>query len=105
MTLSLLLKNRKTLLYEHLFQSTTRADDPCAGGFALYENKELTPPPTYGKEFGTHLSAQANSSRAAECFYYWKNFNKSARNYYATLTGVDAAVGMIRETLKREGLT
>jgi arylsulfatase A-like enzyme len=72
--------------------------------YALYKDKEFTPPATYGKEFGKHLSTQANSSRAAKSFHYWSDFTKSARKYYATLTGVDVAVGLIRETLEREGL-
>jgi arylsulfatase A-like enzyme len=77
---------------------------PAPEDYALYKDKELTPPSTYGKKFGVHLSAQANSSRAAANFRYWKDFSKSARAYYATLTGVDAAVGRIRETLEREGV-
>jgi arylsulfatase A-like enzyme len=54
---------------------------------------------------GRHLSAQARTSRAATGYREWINdYDNSAAAYYALITGIDAAVGMIREALTREGL-
>ncbi|MSU49401.1 MAG: acetylglucosamine-6-sulfatase [Opitutus sp.] len=72
----------------------------------LYAGRKFTRPPNYGVEKGKHLSAQARTSRAATHYREWiDDYDNSAANYYALITGVDAAVGMIREGLAREGLT
>jgi arylsulfatase A-like enzyme len=71
----------------------------------LYAGRTFTRPPNYGVEKGRHLSAQARTSRAATGYREWINaYDESAAAYYALITGVDAAVGMIRESLAREGL-
>jgi arylsulfatase A-like enzyme len=71
----------------------------------LYAGKKFTRPPNYGVEHGRHLSAQSRTSRAATSYREWVNdYDKSAAAYYALVTGVDAAVGMIREALTREGV-
>lgn len=72
----------------------------------LYESKTtFTRPPNYGVEKGTHLSPQVHTSRAATKYREWVNdYDNTVRLYYALITGVDAAVGMIREGLQREGL-
>jgi arylsulfatase A-like enzyme len=71
----------------------------------LYKGKSFTRPPNYGVENGTHLSEQVHTSRAATDYREWINdYDDSAAKYYALITGVDAAVGMIREGLKKEGL-
>jgi arylsulfatase A-like enzyme len=69
-----------------------------------YQGKTLTPGANYGAEKGTHLSAQANSSRAAADFGEWKDYSAAAKKYYALISGIDAAVGMIRDGLEKEGL-
>lgn len=71
----------------------------------LYEGKTFTRPANYGVENAKHLSPQSQTSRAATNYREWINdYDDSARKYYALITGVDAAVGMIREGLAREGL-
>jgi arylsulfatase A-like enzyme len=71
----------------------------------LYAGKKFTRPPNYGVEHGRHLSAQSRTSRAATGYREWiTDYDASAAAYYALITGVDAAVGMIREALAREGL-
>jgi arylsulfatase A-like enzyme len=71
----------------------------------LYAGKKFTRPPNYGVEHGRHLSAQSRTSRAATGYREWINdYDNAAAAYYALITGVDAAVGMIREALTREGL-
>ncbi len=72
---------------------------------ALYENKTYTRPPNYGAEHAGHLSSQSQTSRAATGYREWiDDYDATVRKYYALITGVDAAVGMIRESLAREGL-
>lgn len=71
----------------------------------LYAGKTFTRPPNYGVEKGTHVSPQARTSRAATGYREWiDDFDGTAAKYYALVTGVDAAVGMIREELVRQGL-
>ena len=71
----------------------------------LYEGKTFTRPPNYGVENAKHLSPQSQTSRAATSSRDWvKNYDGTVAKYYALITGVDAAVGMIREELARQGL-
>jgi len=72
----------------------------------LYESKTtFARPPNYGVENGRHLSPQVHTSRAATAYGEWvADYDRTARNYYARITGVDAAVGMIRDELERQGL-
>lgn len=71
----------------------------------LYEGKTFKRPPNYGVENAKHLSPQSQTSRAATGYREWvKDFDGTAAKYYALITGVDAAVGMIREELTRQGL-
>jgi arylsulfatase A-like enzyme len=72
----------------------------------LYEsNKNFTRPLNYGVKNGKHLSPQVWTSRAASDYREWVNdYDHHVRLYYALITGVDAAVGMIREELNRQGL-
>lgn len=72
----------------------------------LYKSKTtFTRPLNYGMEKGMHLSPQVHASRAATKYREWVNdYDNTVRLYYALITGVDAAVGMIREGLQREGL-
>ena len=71
----------------------------------LYAGKKFSRPPNYGVDRGRLLSAQARTSRAATGYREWINdYDNSAAAYYALITGIDAAVGMIREALTREGL-
>ncbi len=72
----------------------------------LYESKKtFTRPLNYGVENGRHLSPQVHTSRAATGYREWVNdYDNHVKLYYALITGVDAAVGMIREGLQSEGL-
>jgi arylsulfatase A-like enzyme len=72
----------------------------------LYEGKTFQRPANYGVGNAKHLSPQSQTSRAATGYREWvKNYDTAAANYYALITGVDAAVGMIREGLEREGFS
>lgn len=72
----------------------------------LYEStKTFTRPLNYGVENSRHLSEQVHTSRAATKYREWVNdYDRTVLLYYALITGVDTAVGMIREGLQREGL-
>jgi arylsulfatase A-like enzyme len=70
----------------------------------LYEGRQFTRPRNYGVENGLHLSPQVHTSRAATAYREWVNdYDDTAAKYYALVTGADAAVGMIRDGLRREG--
>ncbi|MEZ6129581.1 MAG: sulfatase-like hydrolase/transferase [Planctomycetaceae bacterium] len=71
----------------------------------LYESRKTSRPLNYGVENGKHLSPQVHTSRAATDYREWVNdYDNHLRLYYGLITGVDAAVGMIREELERQGL-
>lgn len=72
----------------------------------LYAGKsQFARPENYGPAQGGHLSRQVQTSRAATDYREWMNdYDETARRYYALISGVDAAVGMIRDSLQREGL-
>jgi len=72
----------------------------------LYESRQtFTRPKNYGVDNGKHLSPQVWTSRAATDYREWVNdYDNHVRRYYALISGVDAAVGMIREELERQGL-
>ena len=77
---------------------------PDPADLALYAGRTFARPPNYGVEHGRHLAAQARTSRAATGYREWINdYDRSTALYYALITGVDAAVGLIREALAREG--
>ena len=52
------------------------------------------------------MSPQVHTSRAATATSreWVKNYDDTVRHYYALITGVDAAVGMIRAELERQNL-
>ena len=73
---------------------------------ALYEGKTVSKPFNYGVENGLHLSSQVHTSRAATGYREWINdYEDTAKKYFALITGVDAAVGMIRNSLEEQGLS
>ncbi|SDW29670.1 Arylsulfatase A [Lutibacter oricola] len=88
------------------FKAPHRPVSPDPIDLKKYESiKTFSKPINFGVENGEHLSKQSHTSRAANQYRYWiTDYNKSIREYYALITGVDAAVGMILETLKEEGL-
>ena len=70
----------------------------------LYAGRKFPRPPNHGVEHGRHLSPQSRTSRAATGYREWvEDYDRAAAAYYALITGLDAAVGLIREALAREG--
>jgi len=77
---------------------------PDPADLARYEGRTFARPPNYGVAHGRHLSPQSRTSRAATGYREWiDDYDRTAARYYALITGVDAAVGMIRDALAREG--
>lgn len=61
-------------------------------------------PENYGYANGQHLSPQSKTSRAAKQYREWLNdFDATLAKYNALITGVDTAIGMIRESLAAHG--
>lgn len=80
--------------------------DPDPIDMKLYEGKTFTKPDNYGVANGEHLSPQSKTSRAATGYREWiTDYDESMAAYCALITGVDAAVGMIREGLEQEGFS
>ncbi len=78
---------------------------PDPGDRKRYEGRTFRRPANYGVENGRHLSPQVHTSRAATGYREWiKDYDGTVALYYALISGVDAALGMIREGLEREGL-
>ncbi|MCA9056435.1 MAG: sulfatase-like hydrolase/transferase, partial [Planctomycetaceae bacterium] len=71
---------------------------------ALYAGRTFGRPENYGVANGRHLSPQVHTSRAATQYREWINdYDATVARYYALISGVDAAIGMLREGLEREG--
>lgn len=78
---------------------------PAPEDFELYKGRSFTKPGNYGVEKGSHLAAQSKTGRQFLNYREWvQKYDETAARYYALITGVDAAVGMIREGLKNEGV-
>jgi arylsulfatase A-like enzyme len=97
----------KTFCMNISFKAPHLPFDPDPLDLALYPEGKTFPRPTnFGKDHAKHLSEQSQTSRAATAYREWINdYDSSLRKYYALITGVDAAVGMIREELQKQGLT
>ena len=73
--------------------------------YELYQGKTFARPKNYGKENGKHLSPHIRTSRPYLRYQEWiDDFDAVAAKYYALVTGVDVAVGMIRAELERQGV-
>jgi len=70
-----------------------------------YEGRPtFTRPANYGVDNGKHLSPQVHTSRAATSYRQWvTDYDSTLKAYYALITGVDAAIGTIRESLEQQG--
>jgi arylsulfatase A-like enzyme len=99
-------QNGKPFCMSISFKAPHQPPTPDPIDLKLYESKtKFTRPANWGVANGRHLSAQVHTSRAATSYREWVNdYDQAARTYYALITGVDAAVGMIREELERQGL-
>ncbi|TWT46340.1 Arylsulfatase [Thalassoglobus neptunius] len=73
----------------------------------IYQGKEFTKPENFGREFGEHLSAQSKRGRQYPRFTDWNydaDYDGEMAKYHQQAFGIDVAVGMIRDELKKQGL-
>ena len=73
----------------------------------VYKGKKFTKPANFGREFGEHLSLQSKSGRQYPRFSDWgydDDYDAQMAKYHQQVYGVDVAVGMIRDELKKQGV-
>ncbi len=75
---------------------------------SLYEGKTFSKPSNFGTENGAHLAEQPKQGRQYLSFHkkygYFTKYDEVKRNYYQLISGVDYALGMIRQELEERGL-
>ncbi len=73
----------------------------------IYQGKTFTKPKNYGREHGQHFSLQSRQGRQYPRFHEWgyaDKYDEVMALYYQQVYAIDAALGMIREELERQGL-
>lgn len=75
----------------------------------LYEGVTFTKPSNFGHKHGAQLAKQSKLGRQYLSYrqkykYFDGQYNEAKRNYYQLISGVDYALGMIRENLESQGL-
>ena len=73
----------------------------------VYRDKSFVKPANFGRAAGRHFAAQSKVDRQYERFYSWNyadNYDAVMGTYHQQVHGVDAAVGMIRDALKKHGV-
>ena len=73
----------------------------------MYADKTFIKPKNYGREFGLHFSEQSRQGRQYERFTGWKydsEYDAVMARYHQQVYGIDVAVGMIRDALKKYGV-
>ncbi|SDW30618.1 Arylsulfatase A [Lutibacter oricola] len=74
----------------------------------VYENKKYKKPANYGAENAQHLSPQAKSGRQYNSYNFWRdseeNYQEAISKYNQLIHGVDYVLGMIRKSLKEQGV-
>ena len=73
----------------------------------VYKDVTFHKPRNFGREAGAHFSQQSKTDRQYERFFSWKysdKYDEVMRLYHQQIHAVDAAVGMITEALKANGV-
>ncbi|MFI3290660.1 MAG: sulfatase [Opitutales bacterium] len=74
----------------------------------VYKDTVWQRPANSGRESATHLSTQAKLGRQyleyANAYFKDVNFQRSQTQYHQLIHGVDYAIGMVMETLEKEGV-
>lgn len=96
-------QNGKPFCLSISFKAPHMPFEPDPIDLKLYTKKTYTRPANYGVKNGEQLSPQAHTSRAALSYREWvTNYDGTIAPYYALITGLDAAVKMIRDELVRQ---
>jgi arylsulfatase A-like enzyme len=74
---------------------------------AVYKGKTFKKPDNFGRENGEHFSLQSRQDRQYARFYDWHyadRYDQEMATYHQQVYGIDVAVGMIRDALKKQGI-
>jgi len=76
---------------------------------SVYKDVEFETPSNYGRQAGEHLARQSRLGRQFLSFFTDMGFDpdhyqETMRRYHQLIHGVDYAVGMVRQTLREQGL-
>ena len=100
-------KEKRPFCLSISFKAPHRPDTPDPRFDDVYAGKTFTKPKNYGREHGTHFSEQSRQGRQYERFTSWKydtQYDAVMGRYYQQIYGIDVALGMIREALKKHGV-
>ncbi len=74
----------------------------------VYAGKTFTKPANFGREHGEYFSQQSRQGRQFERFHSWSysdKYDAVMAKYYQQIYAIDVAVGRIRKSLTKHGLT
>jgi arylsulfatase A-like enzyme len=100
-------RQKKPLCLSISFKAPHRPTTPDPRFNDVYAGKTFTKPANYGREHADHLSEQSKQGRQYTRFEDWNyddNYDAVMRTYHQQVYGIDAAVGMIRKELDRQGV-
>lgn len=89
------------------FKSPHRPTTPDPKFDHVYAGKKFTKPKNYGRQRGEHFSRQSQQGRQYVRFHEWgyaDNYDKVMATYHQQIYGIDVALGMIRKSLKENGV-
>ena len=75
----------------------------------VYKNTTFDKLPNYGRKAGEHLAKQSTMGRQYPRFVEWgydkeETYQEELRKYHQLIYGVDYAIGMVLEELKKQGI-
>ena len=89
------------------FKAPHRPVEPDPKFKDIYAGKTFTKPANYGRAAGEHFSPQSKQGRQYPRFEEWnydKDYDRVMAKYFQQVYGIDVAVGMIRDELKKQGV-
>ena len=91
------------------FKAPHRPTTPDPAFDHIYQDTLFRKLPNYGRKAGEHLAPQSKRGRQYPRFEEWgyhteESYQKSLRTYHQQIYGVDVAIGMILDELKRQAI-
>lgn len=91
------------------FKAPHKPAEPDPAFDSVYADTVFRKLPNYGREAGEHLAAQHKLGRQYPRFVQWgyhtdETYQRELRLYHQQIYGIDRAIGMVLEELKRQGL-
>jgi len=99
-------KSNKPYCLSISFKAPHKPDQPDPVFNHVYKGKTFRKPANYGREYGGHFSMQSRMGRQYERFVSWgyrDRYDEVMAIYHQMVHGVDAAVGMIRQAVRKSG--